>query len=86
MNHTMQRPKWQQETLLAANQQLVKSYQRQPSACTALLISRNYRLLLTQSDRSDIKPVWQQLAKHWWERYCRQRQLPTLSINDLSRL
>lgn len=86
MIKAIKQPDWQRECLLAANRQLVKCYQRQPSACVALLISRNYRLLLTQSERPDIKQLWQQLSKSWWERYCRQRQLPLLSLNDFSNL
>ncbi len=82
MNQTVSQADWQQQSLLAANQQLVKRYQHQPSACLALLISRNYRLLLTQSERSDIKQLWQNLSQRWWELYCRQRQLPGLSMHE----
>jgi hypothetical protein len=82
MSKTITQTDWQQQSLLAANQQLVKHYQNQPSACLALLISRNYRLLLTQSERPDIKQIWQQMSQRWWEMYCRQRQLPALSPHE----
>lgn len=86
MSKTVKQPDWHRDCLLAANQQLVKSYQRHPSACVALQISRNYRLLLTQSEQPDIKQLWQLLSKRWWDMYCRQRHLPELSIHDFSYL
>jgi len=84
MSNSLTRPEWQQECLLAANHQLEKSYQQKPSACLALLISRNYRLLLTQSERSDSKRRWQQLSKRWWQNYCRQRPVSAFSLKDVS--
>lgn len=77
-------PEWHRECLLAANRQLEKSYQSNPSACVALQISRNYRLLLTHSDQPDIKQLWQQLSKRWWSRYCLQKQLPEHGLQDYS--
>jgi hypothetical protein len=78
------RPDWHRECLIAANRQLEKNYQRQPSACVALQISRNYRLLLTHYDQPDIKLLWQQLSQRWWSLYCRQRQLPEHTLRDFS--
>ncbi|GEM_PF-894529 len=78
------RPDWRRECLIAANRQLEKNYQSQPSACVALQISRNYRLLLTHYDQPDIKQLWQHLSQHWWACYCRQKQLPLHSQYDFS--
>lgn len=73
---------WRRESLIAANKQLEKIYRLQPSACVALLISRNYRLLVTQYEQPDIKHIWQQLSKRWWGLYCRHRQIPETSVHD----
>ncbi|MTI63350.1 hypothetical protein [Methylophaga sp.] len=78
------RPDWRRECLIAANRQLEKNYEREPSACVALQLSRNYRLLLTHYDQPDIKQLWQQLSQRWWSLYCRQRQLPEHALRDLS--
>lgn len=82
MSQSHQQPNWQRECLLAANRQLEKIYQQQPNACTALMISRNYRLLLTQSEQPDIKQLWISLSKRWWSLYCRLRQLPELPMSN----
>lgn len=80
MNAPLKRPDWRKECLLAANQQLERQYQQKPSACLALQISRNYRLLLTQYDQPPIKQRWQSLSKRWWQTYCQLRQTPVQSI------
>lgn len=82
MMKSRQQPNWQQECLLAANQALEKHYQQQPRACIALSISRNYRLLLTQSDQPDIKKSWLSLSMRWWRAYCQLRQLPDVPISN----
>ncbi|WP_438970270.1 hypothetical protein [Methylophaga sp.] len=66
-------PDWRKECLLAANQQLENQYLHYPSACLALQISRNYRLLLTQNDQPTTKQNWQSLSKQWWQMYCDHR-------------
>ncbi|MEC9313243.1 MAG: hypothetical protein VYB22_00035 [Pseudomonadota bacterium] len=78
------RPDWHRECLVAANRQLEKSYQSNPSACVALQISRNYRLLLTHYDQPDIKELWQHLSQRWWAMYCRHKHLPLYSQHDIS--
>jgi len=75
MKATLKNPDWQKDCLLAANQQLEEDYQRTPSACLALQISRNYRLLLTQFDQPSIKQRWQTLSVRWWEVYCQLRHI-----------
>ncbi|GAB4299386.1 MAG: hypothetical protein Kow0083_11640 [Methylophaga sp.] len=75
---------WQRECLLAANRQLEKIYRGRPSACIALQISRNYRLLLTHYEQPDIKRLWQLLSKRWWSLYCRDKQIPGYSLPDFS--
>jgi hypothetical protein len=75
MKPTFKNPDWQKDCLLAANQQLEADYQRAPSACLALQISRNYRLLLTQFDQPSMKARWQALSISWWEAYCQLRQV-----------
>lgn len=77
-------PDWRRECLITANRQLEKVYQRKPTPCVALQISRNYRLLLVHYEQPDIKRVWQLLSKRWWDIYCRQRDLPPLSMHELS--
>lgn len=82
MSQFLNQPEWQRDCLLAANRQLEQRYQQKPSACLALLISRNYRLLITQSERPDLKLLWQQLSKRWWQHYCRQRPSLDVSVSD----
>jgi len=77
-------PEWRRECLLTANRQLEIIYQRKPTPCLALQISRNYRLLLVHYEQPDIKQLWQKLSKRWWDKYCHQRQLPGLNMHDLS--
>ncbi len=84
MNAPLKNPDWRKDCLLAANQQLEEDYQHNPSACLALQISRNYRLLLTQFDQPSIKERWQTLSIRWWQVYCQLRQLkhtPSFHIN-----
>ena len=75
MNMPLSRPEWQRDCLLVAIKELVAYYQLSPSACLALQISRNYRLLITQDDGLSIKTLWQSYAKSWWDVYCRHRNL-----------
>ena len=63
MNMPLSRPEWQRDCLLVAIKELVAYYQLSPSACLALQISRNYRLLITQDDRLSIKTLWQSMRK-----------------------
>jgi len=55
--------------LLAANQQLESVFQRHTDACVALLISRNYHLLLQQQTCTTDRLNWMQKAKYWWQQY-----------------
>jgi hypothetical protein len=81
----LSQPEWRRECLLSANRQLEKVYQRKPTPCVALQISRNYRLLLVHYEQPDIKQMWQMLSKRWWEIYCRHRK-PTLSLHEFPAL
>jgi hypothetical protein len=55
--------------VLAANQQLEAVFQRKADACVALLISRNYRLLVQHQSPMTEHLNWMQKAKYWWQQY-----------------
>ncbi|AFJ02747.1 hypothetical protein Q7C_1598 [Methylophaga frappieri] len=53
----------------AAITELETRYRQQASACLALQISRNYRLL-TEMDAHPLKQrLWQSLSRRWWLSY-----------------
>lgn len=70
MNAPLRQSDWQAELLLAANSHLIRQYQQAPSACLALQISRNYRLLITQNEAITVKRACKALSQQWWRRYC----------------
>ncbi len=58
-----------QRLLIAANQQLESVFLRTPDPCIALLISRNYHLLMQEQDHLTARLNWMQDAKYWWQKY-----------------
>lgn len=73
MNAPLRQSDWKSELLLAANCHLIRQYQQAPSACLALQISRNYRLLITQHEAINVKQGCKALSRLWWHRYCEYR-------------
>tara|TARA_B110000037_G_scaffold11942_1_gene12823 strand:- start:261 stop:572 length:312 start_codon:yes stop_codon:yes gene_type:complete len=57
------------ELLVAANNQLESVFLKKPEPCVALLISRNYNLLLQEQDQLTIRLNFMQKAKYWWQEY-----------------
>lgn len=60
---------WNRDALLSANSQLNRVYQHDADPCIALMILRNYHLLLAQSSPSDEHQEWREKAKIWLQRY-----------------
>jgi hypothetical protein len=58
-----------QGLLIAANQQLETVFSRSPEPCVALLISRNYHLLMQEQTNLTARLNWMQNAKYWWQKY-----------------
>lgn len=81
MNAPRRQPNWQRELLQAAIVQLEAQYQRTTSACLALQISRNYRLLLTHQEAPNIKQAWRQRSRYWWQLYCHQQQIKNVAVS-----
>lgn len=67
--NTDQPESWCEGLLLSANQELENRYRQQASPCLALLIARNYRLLLTHNDNPLKKQLWRALADRWMLSY-----------------
>lgn len=57
------------ELLVAANHQLESVFLKKPEPCVALLISRNYNLLLQEQAQLTIRLNFMQKAKYWWQEY-----------------
>ena len=57
------------ELLIAANHQLESVFLKNPEPCVALLISRNYNLLLQEQAQLTIRFNFMQKAKYWWQEY-----------------
>ena len=57
------------ELLVAANHQLESVFLKKPEPCVALLISRNYNLLLQEQAQLTIRLNFMQKAKYWWQKY-----------------
>ena len=57
------------ELLVAANHQLESVFLKKPEPCVALLISRNYNLLLQEQSQLTIRLNFMQKAKYWWQEY-----------------
>ena len=60
---------WAAQLLLSANAQLESHYRQQASACLALQIARNDRLLTEQDEHPLKQQLWQSLARRWWLSY-----------------
>jgi len=69
MNAPLKSETSEQRLLLAANQQLESVYQREADPCVALLLSRNYHLLIQQQSSLVARLNWMQKAKYWWQQY-----------------
>jgi|TARA_R100001244_G_scaffold18562_3_gene19405 hypothetical protein len=73
---------WCEAVILAANEQLELMYRQHASACIALQISRNYRLLLTHNEHPLKKQHWRALSQRWLLSYQlhrgQQRGLPDM--------
>lgn len=57
------------ELILAANHQLESVFLKKPEPCVALLISRNYNLLLQEQAQLTMQLNFMQKAKYWWQEY-----------------
>jgi hypothetical protein len=55
--------------LMAAIEELEAVYIEAGDPCVALLISRNYHLLAQRLDNIDVRLVWMQQARYWWQQY-----------------
>lgn len=55
--------------LLAANETLENVYFDRADPCVALLVSRNYRLLVDCPAPQTFKLAWIQQSKYWWQQY-----------------
>ena len=60
---------WTAKLLLSANALLESRYQQEASACLAMQIARNYRLLNKYDEHPLKQQLWQLRAKRWWLRY-----------------
>tara|TARA_R110002111_G_scaffold109121_7_gene167934 strand:+ start:354 stop:656 length:303 start_codon:yes stop_codon:yes gene_type:complete len=78
----------EQRLLLAANQQLESVFQRDSDPCVALLISRNYHLLIQQYPSLSARLSWVQKAKYWWQQYLnlstgkRKKMMPNIHYEE----
>lgn len=80
MNIQSQNLRWNRDVLLSANAQLDLAYQQEADPCIALMILRNYHLLLAQSLSSDDGQEWRQKAKVWLQRYIGSRANSKLTV------
>jgi len=73
MNVQVQNNSWNRDALLTANFQLKILYQQDRNPCLALMISRNYHLLLEQSHNPKERQDWRDKAKIWQKLYSKSR-------------
>ena len=73
MNVQLQNTMWSREALLTANFQLQTLYQQDGNPCLALMIVRNYHLLLEQSHDLKERQDWSDKAKIWQKLYSKSR-------------
>ncbi|OUR64865.1 hypothetical protein A9Q79_06120 [Methylophaga sp. 42_25_T18] len=73
MNVQLQNTTWSREALMTANFQLQTLYQQDGNPCLALMISRNYHLLLDQSHSLKEQKDWSDKAKIWQKLYSKSR-------------
>jgi len=69
MNAPLQKFSVERKLLLAANEQLESVYLHHSDPCVALLISRNYNLLMQEQSDLMTRLNWMQKAKYWWQQY-----------------
>ena len=69
MNAPLKSKTAEQRLLIAANQQLESVFLQNPDPCIALLISRNYHLLMQEQTDLTARLNWMQNAKYWWQQY-----------------
>ena len=80
MNIQEQRVGWTRDLLISANNQLEGIYNQQHDPCVALLISRNYHLLLGQYKNRNERSEWQEKAKTWQSKYRQARTSKLFSL------
>ena len=73
MNVQSQKNAWNRDALLKANFQLQTLYQQDGNPCLALMISRNYHLLLEQTHNLKEQQDWSDKAKIWQKLYRKSR-------------
>ncbi len=73
MNAQVHKTMWNRDALLTANSQLKNLYQQDRNPCLALMISRNYHLLLDQSFSEKEHQDWRDKAKIWQKLYSKSR-------------
>lgn len=80
MNVQAQKTTWSRDTLLIANSQLKSLYQQDGNPCLALMISRNYHLLLEQSFDEKEHQDWCDKAKTWQKLYRKSLTIKNLGV------
>lgn len=71
---------WSAECLLTANHALESRYRQQASACVALQIARNYRLLASHESHPLKNTLWKALSERWMLSYQLRRTPSTTPI------
>ncbi len=85
MMNNPQQDSWAAQLLLSANAHLENHYRQQASACLALQIARNYRLLTEQDEHPLKQQLWQSLARRWWLSYQLHRgRIAHCDVSDFS--
>jgi len=73
MNVQAHNSTWSRDALLTANSQLKSLYQQDGNPCLALMISRNYHLLIEQTSSLKQRKDWIEKAKIWQKLYSKSR-------------
>ncbi|MBL4638651.1 MAG: hypothetical protein JKY76_04745 [Proteobacteria bacterium] len=73
MNVQARNATWIRDALLTANFQLQTLYQQDGNPCLALMISRNYHLLLDHSHSLKERQDWSDKATIWQKLYSKAR-------------
>lgn len=69
---------WANECLMAANNALEVRFRQQASACVALQLARNYRLLAAQDENPLKQTLWRSLYKRWMLSYQLRQQATSM--------
>lgn len=80
---SMIQPHWATECLLAANSALEVRFRQQASACVALQLARNYRLLAMQEDNPLKQTLWLSLHARWILSYQLRQQKTSVLFSSL---